>query len=162
MNVGRDRLAHRRPSIVGLRVRETQADIVDLDSFVSQHYKAKEPRLADPGRVKRRTLQRKEEQEPAMELDTGLGMMALKPLDMDFDDGQERRIVRKRELAGRFFDENLSSQRGRLMSVLSIGFSRVDVSLCVILYLLSTVSIFALYVFMSNRLRLKRAKVGLL
>lgn len=147
---------------MGLRLRETQEDIVDLDSFVSQHYKAKEPRLAAPSRVKRRTLQRKEEQDPAAELDGGLAMVVLQPLDLDFDDGQERRAMRKRELAGRFFDDDRSNQRGRLISVLSIGFSRVDVSLCVILYFLSTVSILALYVFMSNRLRLKRAKVGLL
>lgn len=170
MNLGQGRRqARRRPSIVGMRMREMQEDIVDLDSFVNQHYKAKALRLAAPSRVKQRTLQRKEEQEPGpvfgldMELDTGLGMVRLQPVDTDFDidRGHQRKRLQKRELAGQFFDENRLSQRGRLMSMLSIGFSKVDISLCIILYFVSTVCLLGMYFFMSNRLRLKRAKVVL-
>lgn len=168
MNLGQGRRqARRRPSIVGMRMREMQEDIVDLDSFVNQHFKAKALRLAAPSRVKQRTLQRKEEQEPGpvfglgMELDAGLGMVGLQPVDADFDGGHQRKRLQKRELAGQFFDENRLSQRGRLMSMLSIGFSKVDISLCIILYLVSTVCLLGMYFFMSNRLRLKRAKVVL-
>lgn len=170
MNLGQGRWqARRRPSIVGMRMREMQEDIVDLDSFVNQHYKAKALRLAAPSRVKQRTLQRKEEQEPGpvfglgMELDAGFGMVGLQPVDTDFDidGGHQRKRLQKRELAGQFFDEDRLSQRGRLMSVLSIGFSKVDISLCIILYFVSTVCLLGMYLFMSNRLRLKRAKVVL-
>lgn len=170
MEVGRGRRqAHSRPSIVGMRMREQQEDIVDLDSFVNQHYKAKALRVAASSRVKQRTLQRKEEQEPGpvfglgMELDTGLGMVGLQPLeDFELDVGQQRKRLQKRELTGRYFvEEEELSQRGRWMSVLSIGFSKVDISLCVILYFLSSMCLLAMYLFFKSRLRLRRAKVAL-
>ncbi|KAM9358276.1 sulfhydryl oxidase 1 [Symphorus nematophorus] len=170
MEVGRGRRqAHGRPSIVGMKMREPQEDIVDLDSFVNQHYKAKALRLAASSRVKQRTLQRKEEQEPGpvfglgMELDTGLGMVGLQPIDADFElDMAQQRKRLKRELTGQYFSEEAElSHRGRWMSVLSIGFSKVDISLCVILYFLSSMCLLAMYLFFKNRLRLRRAKVAL-
>lgn len=168
MELGRGRRqAHRKPSIVGMRMREPPEDIVDLDSFVNQHYKAKALRVAASSRVKQRTLQRKEEQEPGpvfglgMELDAGLGMVGLQPVEADFelDVGQRRK---KRELTGRYFAEEAElSHRGRWMSVLSIGFSKVDISLCVILYFMSSMCLLAMYLFFKNRLRLRRGKVAL-
>ncbi|XP_059196889.1 sulfhydryl oxidase 1 [Centropristis striata] len=162
------RLSNRKPSIVGMRMRELQEDIVDLDSFVNQHYKAKA--LAASSRVKRRTLQRKEEQEPGpvfglgMELDAGLGMVGLQPMEADFelDVGRQKKRLQKRELAGQYFVEEAELRHtGRWMSVLSIGFSKVDISLCVILYFLSSMCLLAMYLFFKNRLRLRRAKVAL-
>ncbi|XP_033477827.1 sulfhydryl oxidase 1 [Epinephelus lanceolatus] len=171
MEVGRGRRQpHRKPSIVGMRMRELQEDIVDLDSFVNQHYKAKALRVAASSRVKQRTLQRKEEQEPGpvfglgMELDAGLGMVGLQPMEADFDMDVERqrKQLQKRELSGQYFIEEAElSRRGRWMSVLSIGFSKVDISLCVILYFLSSMCLLAMYLFFKNRLRLRRAKVSL-
>ncbi|XP_038571829.1 sulfhydryl oxidase 1 [Micropterus salmoides] len=171
MEVGRGRRqAHRKPSIVGMRMRELQEDIVDLDSFVNEHYKAKALRVAASSRVKRRTLQRKVEQEPGpvfglgIELDAGLGMVGLQPIEPDFelDVGQQRKRLQKRELTGQYFVEEAElNHRGRWMSVLSIGFSKVDISLCVILYSLSAMCLLAMYLFFKNRLRLRRAKVAL-
>lgn len=171
MDVGRGRRQARgKPSIVGMRMRELQEDIVDLDSFVNQHYKAKALRVAASSRVKQRTLQRKEEQEPGpvfglgMELDAGLGMVGLQPVEADFelDVGRQRKWLQKRELTGQYFAEDADmSHRGRWMSVLSIGFSKVDISLCVILYFLSSMCLMAMYLFFKNRLRLRRAKVAL-
>ncbi|KAM6938561.1 sulfhydryl oxidase 1 [Lycodopsis pacificus] len=164
MEVGRGRWqAHRKPSIVGLRMRE---DIVDLDSFVNQHYKAKALQVAASSRVKRRTLQRKEEQDPGpvfglgMDLDAGLGMVGLQPVEADFevDVGQQRK---KRELAGQRFVETELSHGGRLMSVLSIGFSKVDISLCVILYFLSSMSLLFMCLCFKKRLRPRRGKLSL-
>lgn len=169
MYIGRGRWrAHRKPSIVGMRMRDAQEDIVDLDSFVNQHYKAKALRVAASSRVKQRTLQRKEEQEPGplfrlgMELDTGLGMVGLQPMEADFelDVGQQGKLLQKRELTGQFFGEGLN-HRGRWMSVLSIGFSKVDISLCVILYILSSMCLLAMYLFFKNRFRLRRGKAVL-
>uniref|UniRef100_A0A3Q1AXJ7 Sulfhydryl oxidase n=2 Tax=Amphiprion ocellaris TaxID=80972 RepID=A0A3Q1AXJ7_AMPOC len=164
------RLVHRKPSIVGMRMREQQEDIVDLDSFVNQHYRAKALRLAASSRVKQRSLQRQQEQEQeprsafelGMELDGGLGMVGLQPLEADpeLDVGRQRKRLQKRELSGRFLDGELN-HRGRWMSVLSIGFSKLDISLCVILYFLSSMCLLAMYLFFKNRLRLRRAKVAL-
>ncbi|XP_035504014.2 sulfhydryl oxidase 1 [Scophthalmus maximus] len=169
MEVGRNRQqAHRRPSIVGMRMRDTQEDIVDLDSFVNQHYKAKALQVAASSRVKQRTLQRKEEQEPGpvfglgMELDAGLGMLGLQPMEADFElDMEQKRVwLQKRELTGQYFGEEVSN-RGRWMSVLSIGFSKVDISLCVILYFLSSMCLLAMYLFFKNRFRLRRVKISM-
>ncbi|XP_035032856.2 sulfhydryl oxidase 1 [Hippoglossus stenolepis] len=164
----RQQQARQKPSIVGMRMRDTQEDIVDLDSFVNQHYKAKALLLAASSRVKQRTLQRKEEQEPGpvfglgMELDAGLGMVGLQPLESDFDldVGQKRKWQQKRELTGQYFGEE-SSRKGHWMSMLSIGFSKVDISLCVILYFLSSMCLLAMYLFFKNRFRLRRVKISL-
>lgn len=169
MGVGRSRRqAHRRPSIVGMRMRDAQEDIVDLDSFVNQHYKAKALQLAASSRIKQRTLQRKEEQEPGpmfglgMELDAGLGMVGLQPMEADFElgPGRQRKRLQKRELTGQYFGEE-SSHRGGWVSMLSIGFSKVDISLCVILYFLSSMCLLTMYLFFKNRLRLRAAKISL-
>ncbi|KAI3368269.1 hypothetical protein L3Q82_007987 [Scortum barcoo] len=138
MEVGRGLgQVRRKPSIVGMKMRELQEDIVDLDSFVNQHYKVKALRLSTSSRVKQRTLQRKVEQEPGsvfglgMELDAGLGMVGLQPIkaDLELEEGQQRKRVLKRELTGRYLvEESELRQSGRWMSLLSIGFSKVDVS----------------------------------
>ncbi|TWW57919.1 Sulfhydryl oxidase 1 [Takifugu flavidus] len=159
----------RRPSIVGMRMREQREDIVDLDSFVNQHYKAKAMQLAASSRVKQRTLQRKEEPEPGpvfglgMELDAGFGMVGLQPLEaeLDQDTQQQTKQRPKRELVGRYLTEEEWSHKRQWMSALSIGFSRVDISLCVILYFLSCVCLLVMYLFFKSRLRLRKAKIAL-
>ncbi|XP_037325039.2 sulfhydryl oxidase 1 [Pungitius pungitius] len=166
--VGRGRRqVHRKPRIVGLRIPEVPEDIVDLDSFVNQHYKAKALQGAAATRVKQRSLQRKEERAPGPvfglgpDLDAGLGMVGLQPLEADFelDAGQRGTRLQKRELTGRRFAGE--AELTRWVSVLSIGFSKVDISLCVILYFLSSMCLLAMYLFFKNRLRLRRGKVAL-
>lgn len=166
----RRRQAYRKPSIVGMKMRDLQEDIVDLDSFVNQQYKARVLQLAASSRVKQRSLQRKEEQDSgpvfglSMELDAGLGMVGLQPLKPDFglDIGQQRKRLQKRELAGQYLsEENNWGDRGHWLSVLSIGFSKGDISLCIILYFLSSMCLLAMYIFFKNRLRLRRFKVAL-
>lgn len=169
MDEGRPQ-ARRRPSIVGMRMREKREDIVDLDSFVNQHYKAKALQLAASSHIKQRTLQRKEEPEPGpvfglgMELDAGFGMVGLQPLEEDFDlDFQQQAKQRqKRELVGQYLSEEAEwSRKRQWMSALRIGFTRVDVSLCVILYFLSSVCLLAMYLFFKSRIRVRRAKIAL-
>ncbi|XP_061594251.1 sulfhydryl oxidase 1 [Cololabis saira] len=164
------RQAHRKPTIVGMRMRELQEDIVDLDSFVNQHFKAKALQLAASSRVKQRTLQREVEQEPrpafslGMELDAGLGMVGLQPMkeNLELDVGQQRKRLLKRELARQYFGgEPELSHKGRWMSMLSIGFSKLDISLCVMLYFLSSMCLLAMYLFFKNRLRVRRIKIAL-
>ncbi|XP_035769044.1 sulfhydryl oxidase 1 [Neolamprologus brichardi] len=160
--------ARRRPSFVRMR-RDPQEDIVDLDSFVNQHYKAKALQMATSTRVKRRSLQRKEEQEPGpvfglgMELGAGLGMVGLEPMDagFDLDFARPRKRLQKRDVAGLYFGQEAELRhKGRLMSVLSIGFSKVDISLCVFLYFLSSLCLLLMYLFFKNRLRRRRPKIS--
>lgn len=134
-----------KPRIVGLKLRERQEDIVDLDSFVSKHYKAKALQAAAmSGVVRRRSLQKKEDAE-----------------DLQFEGGW--RV--KRDLGSQ--EENLwiepypRPQSKRWMSLLSVGFSRLDVSLCVLLYLLSTMCLLAMYLYFKLRIKLRRGKLSL-
>ncbi|XP_034568079.1 sulfhydryl oxidase 1 [Notolabrus celidotus] len=165
MNEGLGRRRTGKPSIVGMRMRELPQDIVDLDSFVNQHYKVTALEMA-AARVKQRSLQRKEEQEPRLvfrlgiELDAGVGMVGLQPIDANF---KQRKQLQKRELTGRYFEEEAEfNQKGHwMMSVFSIGFSKLDISLCVILYFLSCMCLLAMYLYFKNCLRLRRVKVAL-
>ncbi|KAM4739450.1 sulfhydryl oxidase 1 [Anableps anableps] len=162
--------SHRIPSIIGMRLRQQKEDIVDLDSFVNQHFRAKALQLAASNRIKQRTLQTKVEQEPrpafslGMELDAGLGMVGLQPMDADLELNliHQGKRLKKRELAGQYFrGEAELDRRGHWISVLSIGFSNVDISLCVILYALSFMCLLSMYVFFRNHLRRRRVKVAL-
>lgn len=166
MRFGKQQRSPGLPSIIGMRFREKRDDIVDLDSFVNQHFKDKALQLAASSRVKQRTLQTKVEQEPrpafglSMELDTALGMMGFQPVDADLEvKGRQRQ---KRELAGQYFGrETKLTHKGRWMSALSIGFSNVDVSLCVFLYFLSAMCLLLMYLFFKNRLKRRRVKIAL-
>ncbi|XP_008406134.1 sulfhydryl oxidase 1 [Poecilia reticulata] len=162
--------AHRIPSIIGMRLHPRREDIVDLDSFVNQHFKAKALQLAASSLVKQRTLQTKVEQEPrpafnlGMELDAGLGMVGLQPVD-DFNELNsihQGKGLKKRELAGQYFRREAEfDHRGHWMSVITIGFSNLDISLCVILYTLSFTCLLAMCVFFRNHLRRRRFKFAL-
>ncbi|KAM9797699.1 sulfhydryl oxidase 1 [Syngnathus typhle] len=156
------RMDIRRPSIVGMKVRDAQEDIVDLDSLVNQHYKAKAVQVATSSRVKQRTLQRNREERdsgPVFGLGGKLSMTGPES-DLGSDDGTR---MKKRELSARRLidDGGGLTRRGRWMSMLSIGFSKVDVSLCVILYFLSSMCLLAMYLFFKTRLRSRRSKVSL-
>lgn len=153
------------PSIIGMRFREKRDDIVDLDSFVNQHFKDKALQLAASSRVKQRTLQTKAEQEPrpafglSMDLDTALGMVGLQPVDVDLQGKGKRR--QKRGLAGQYFRrETEMTHKGRWMSALSIGFSNLDISLCIVLYSLSAMSLLLMYHYFKNRLKRRPAKIA--
>ncbi|XP_017540589.1 sulfhydryl oxidase 1 isoform X1 [Pygocentrus nattereri] len=129
----------RRPAIVGLKLRQTQEDIVDLDLFVNQHYKAKALRA--------------------------LSAMA----EQQQEDAEERRPDSVRRMKRELFDQQEAllmepyphPQGKRWMSLLSVGFSRLDVSLCVLFYLLSTLCLTAMYLYFKLKWRLRRAKVAL-
>ncbi|XP_054910132.1 sulfhydryl oxidase 1 [Poeciliopsis prolifica] len=162
--------AHRIPSIIGMRLRPRKEDIVDLDSFVNQHFKAKALQLAASSLVKQRTLQTKVEQEPrpafslGMELDAGLGMLGLQPIDefREMNSFHQGKGLKKRELAGQYFRREAElNHRGHWMSVISVDFSNLDISLCVILYALSFTCLLAMCVFFRNRLVRRRFKFAL-
>ncbi|XP_077572956.1 sulfhydryl oxidase 1 [Stigmatopora nigra] len=132
----------RRPSIVGMKPREVREDIVDLDSAANRSYKAKSVQVATSSRVKRRALQRNRE-----ERDSKLGVVLM-----------ERNVASDEHGV----PDGAGSGRGtRWMSMLSIGFSKADVSLCVILYFMSSMCLIVMYIFFKTRLRPRRGKVSL-
>uniref|UniRef100_A0A3Q2XCR3 Sulfhydryl oxidase n=2 Tax=Hippocampus comes TaxID=109280 RepID=A0A3Q2XCR3_HIPCM len=166
IKLGSDRQHNvRRPSIVGMKVRDVQEDIVDLDLFANQHYKAQAMQVATSSRVKQRTLQRNREKRDSgpvfglrMEPDAGLGVAAL---ESDFGSDEGTRVLKRELSAQRLGEDGGPGRRGRWMSMLSIGFSKVDVSLCVILYFMSSMCLLVMYLFFKTRLRLRRPKASL-
>ncbi|NXJ77179.1 QSOX1 oxidase, partial [Trogon melanurus] len=132
----------RRPSIVRLnpKLREAGEDIVDLDSFSEQHFKSQALRAAAS---RRRRLSKRDT--IALPRDTGVG--------------RERRrapgvLVREEEETGE------GMQRSPWLRVLGLGFSRLDVSLCVALYFLSSMCLLGMYTFFRLRTRARKGRHG--
>jgi len=130
----------RRPSIVRLnpKLREVDEDIVDLDSFSEQHFKSQALRAA-AGR--RRRLSKRDT--IALPQDAGVG--------------RERRrapgvLVREEEEAGE------GVRRSPWLRVLGLGFSRLDISLCIVLYFLSSMCLLGMYTFFRLRTRARKGR----
>ncbi|XP_034162637.2 sulfhydryl oxidase 1 [Pangasianodon hypophthalmus] len=126
----------RKPSIVGLRLRQFREDIVDLDSFIVQHYKAKAP-------LKRQDT---EDEQHVRRTKRDLAAQEVEGLALEMEAEPE---------------PYGHSRSTRWMFVLSVGFSRLDVSLCVTLYLLSTLCIVAMCLYFRVKRRQRRTKVAL-
>ncbi|XP_069719181.1 sulfhydryl oxidase 1 [Phaenicophaeus curvirostris] len=129
----------RRPSIVrrNSKLREVGEDIVDLDSFSEQHFKSQALRAA-AGR--RRRLSKRDT--IALPQDAGVG--------------RERRwapgvLVR---------EEEEGVQRSPWLRVLGLGFSRLDISLCIALYFLSSMCLLGMYTFFRLRTRARKGRSG--
>lgn len=131
----------RRPSIVRLnpKLRAVGEDIVDLDSFSEQHFKSQALRAA-AGR--RRRLSKRD-------------TIAL-PRDARM--GRERRrapiVLVQEEEAGE------GVRRSPWLRVLGLGFSRLDISLCVALYFLSSMCLLGMYTFFRLRTRARKGRPG--
>ncbi|NXX21249.1 QSOX1 oxidase, partial [Podargus strigoides] len=132
----------RRPSIVRLnpKLRELGEDIVDLDSFSEQHFKSQALRAA-AGR--RRRLSKRD----------------TIALPRDARVGRERRRApgvlvqeEKEEVAGE------GVRRSPWLRVLGLGFSRLDISLCVALYFLSSMCLLGMYTFFRLRTRARKGR----
>ncbi|XP_062855542.1 sulfhydryl oxidase 1 [Trichomycterus rosablanca] len=110
-------------------------DIVDLDSSIGHFYKAWSGRRRQDG-----------------EDDQLLGARrAKRDLGAQEVEGE----------AGLAMNVEAASPRSRWMLVLSVGFSRLDVSLCVMFYLLSTFCVLAMCLYFRVKRRLRWAKVAL-
>ncbi|TRY83594.1 hypothetical protein DNTS_033710 [Danionella cerebrum] len=128
-----------------MQVKQIQEDIVDLDVFVSQNYKAKALRAASmSGVVGRRSLKRKEDVEDLQPVQGWRG---------------KRDLINQEESFA--IEPYPRSSSKRWMSLLSVGFSRLDVSLCVLLYFLSSMCLLAMYLYFKLRIKLRPTKVYL-
>ncbi|NXE22123.1 QSOX1 oxidase, partial [Ardeotis kori] len=131
----------RRPSIVRLnpKLREVGEDIVDLDSFSEQHFKSQALRAA-AGR--RRRLSKRD----------------TIALPRDAKVARERRrapgVLVREEEAGE------GVRRSPWLRVLGLGFSRLDISLCIALYFLSSMCLLGMYTFFRLRTRARKGRLG--
>lgn len=129
----------RRPSIVrrNPRLREAGEDIVDLDSFSEQHFKSKALRAAG----RRRRLSKRD------------------TIPLHQDAGWERlRAPETREEEEE--EEGGGLRRSPWLRVLGLGFSRLDVSLCIALYFLSSMCLLGMYMFFRLRTRARKGRPG--
>ncbi|NXX95188.1 QSOX1 oxidase, partial [Centropus bengalensis] len=126
----------RRPSIVRLnpKLREVGEDIVDLDSFSEQHFKSQALRAA-AGR--RRRLSKRD----TIALPQGAGVPR----------GAPAVLVREEEA-----EEGV--RRSPWLRVLGLGFSRLDISLCIALYFLSSMCLLGMYTFFRLRTRARKGR----
>lgn len=132
----------RRPSIVRLnpKLREAGEDIVDLDSFSEQHFKSQALRAA-AGR--RRRISKRD----------------TIALPRDARVGRERR---RASVLVREDEEEVGDgvRRSPWLKVLGLGFSRLDISLCVALYFLSSMCLLGMYTFFRLRTRARKGRPG--
>ncbi|NXI42895.1 QSOX1 oxidase, partial [Galbula dea] len=130
----------RHPSIVRLnpKLREVGEDIVDLDSFSEQHFKSQALRAA-AGR--RRRLSKRDT--IALPRDAGMGRERQRALG-----------VLLQEEAGE------GMRKSPWLRVLGLGFSRLDISLCVALYFLSSMCLLGMYTFFRLRTRARKGCSG--
>ncbi|NXH10010.1 QSOX1 oxidase, partial [Bucco capensis] len=129
----------RRPSIVRLnpKLREMGEDIVDLDSFSEQHFKSQALRAA-AGR--RRRLNKRDT--IALPQDAGVGREHWRAPSV---------LLREKEARE-------GMQRSPWLRVLGLGFSRLDISLCVALYFLSSMCLLGMYTFFRLRTRTRKGR----
>ncbi|MBN3282060.1 QSOX1 oxidase, partial [Polyodon spathula] len=135
-----------KPSIISVKQREMEEDIVDLDSFIDQRYRSKA--LS----AHRSSIQKREDKHRPLQI---------QPEDSEAGDYvvvQSR--LRKRGLRYVVAREE-PLQKQHWLSILSVGFSRLDISLCVLLYFLSSMCLLGMYLFLKMRLCMPRGKLAL-
>ncbi|XP_042641046.1 sulfhydryl oxidase 1 [Tyto alba] len=133
----------RRPSIVRLNPnpREAGEDIVDLDSFSEQHFKSQALRAA-AGR--RRRLSKRDT--IALPREAGAGR----------EHGRAPAALLREEEEE---EAGEGVRRSPWLRVLGLGFSRLDVSLCVALYFLSSMCLLGMYTFFRLRTRARKGRL---
>ncbi|XP_015666756.1 sulfhydryl oxidase 1 [Protobothrops mucrosquamatus] len=143
-----------KPSIVKMstKAKEMVEDIVDLDTFSEQHFKSKALKMARQISDRERRTKR----------DTRLFLMENEGhRSLDYI----RESLRHKNLGAKQFSgiqvEKENTLRGKQwIYILGMGFSRLDVSLCVVLYLLSSVCLLGMYTFFRMRMGYRKARLG--
>lgn len=148
------------PSIVKMstETKEPEEDIVDLDTFSEQHYRSKALKAAGQGNSR---LQRSRRE---------IGMVLIEDEDLqalDYDAAWERprhKGLGDQQLIGAMKEgekeEGLSLRRSQWFHILGVGFSQLDVSLCIVLYFLSSMCLLGMYTFFRMRMRYRKGRPG--
>ncbi|XP_026559083.1 sulfhydryl oxidase 1 [Pseudonaja textilis] len=143
-----------KPSIVKMstKAKEMVEDIVDLDTFSEQHFKSKALKLARQSSIRERRTKR----------DTRLFLMENEgrhSLDYIRESLRHKNLGAKR-FSGIQVEKENTLRKNRWIYILGMGFSRLDVSLCVLLYLLSSVCLLGMYTFFRMRMSYRKARLG--
>ncbi|XP_066481980.1 sulfhydryl oxidase 1 [Tiliqua scincoides] len=150
----------RRPSIIKMstKTKELEEDIVDLDIFSEQHYRSKALKVAGQANSRLRRNRR----EIGMVLMEDEGLQAF-----DYDAAWEHLRHKEfgtQQLIGAMKEgekENvLSLRRNQWFHILGVGFSQLDVSLCIALYFLSSMCLLGMYTFFRMRMRYRKGHPG--
>ncbi|XP_034634897.1 sulfhydryl oxidase 1 [Trachemys scripta elegans] len=143
----------RKPSIVRMnpKMQELEEDIVDLDSFSELHYKSKALKAAAN---KGRRLSKR---------DT-IPLLLADDSHQAFDYAAVWERLRRQGLGSKQLigaleeDEGDTLRRSHWFRMLGVGFSRLDVSLCIILYFLSSMCLLGMYTFFRMRTRHRKGR----
>eukprot|EP00062_Callorhinchus_milii_P010734 gi/632955954/ref/XP_007893719.1/ PREDICTED: sulfhydryl oxidase 1 [Callorhinchus milii] len=134
----------RRSIILGKhKHRAQEEDIVDLDNFVGQQYKSSALRAT----VREETGLAEEHKRR--------GQLHLQSVDdseaIDYVAVQER--VRKRDIRGDYFEGEDEPKSRQWLLKFGTGFSSMDISLCILLYLLTSICLLGMYLYFKKRIR---------
>uniref|UniRef100_A0A8C4WCA4 Sulfhydryl oxidase n=1 Tax=Gopherus evgoodei TaxID=1825980 RepID=A0A8C4WCA4_9SAUR len=149
-------LGPRKPSIVRMnpKMQKLEEDIVDLDSFSELHYKSKALKAAVANKGRRLSKR-----------DT-IPMLLLDGSHEAFDYAAAWERLRQRGLGSKQLigaleeDKGDALRRNHWFRMLGVGFSRLDVSLCIILYFLSSMCLLGMYTFFRMRTRHRKGHPG--
>ncbi|KAH1166435.1 hypothetical protein KIL84_015607 [Mauremys mutica] len=149
-------LGPRKPSIVRMnpKMQELEEDIVDLDSFSELHYKSKALKAAAANKGRRLSKR-----------DT-IPLLLADDSHEAFDYAAAWERLRRRGLGSKQLigaleeDEGDALRRNHWFRMLGVGFSRLDVSLCIILYFLSSMCLLGMYTFFRMRTRHRKGRPG--
>lgn len=129
---------------------------MDLDSFSELHYKSKALKAAAVAANKRWRLSKR---------DT-IPLLLADDSHQDFDYAAAWERLRRRgrgskQLIGALEeDEGDALRRNHWFRMLGVGFSRLDLSLCIVLYFLSSMCLLGMYTFFRMRTRLRKGRPG--
>ncbi|KAM9129104.1 sulfhydryl oxidase 1 [Pangshura tecta] len=149
-------LGPRKPSIIRMnpKMQELEEDIVDLDSFSELHYKSKALKAAAANKGRRLSKR-----------DT-IPLLLVDDSHEAFDYAAAWERLRRRGLGSKQLigaleeDEGDALRRNHWFRMLGVGFSRLDVSLCIILYFLSSMCLLGMYTFFRMRMRHRKGRPG--
>ncbi|KAH0618270.1 hypothetical protein JD844_017308, partial [Phrynosoma platyrhinos] len=145
-----------KPSIVKMstKTKDLEEDIVDLDTFNEQHYKSKALKMAgQPGNRHRRSKRE-------------VGLVRMEEESFNVDAAWERLKHKSwggQQLIGAMEEEiekenGVALRRNQWFHILGVGFSQLDVSLCIILYFLSSMCLLGMYTFFRMRMRYRKGR----
>ncbi|KAM5147761.1 sulfhydryl oxidase 1 [Mantella aurantiaca] len=136
-----------RPTIIKKKAntdlkKDGEEKILDLDAYENQYFQG-------------RTLQDSNSKHHKRALHPKI---LLDPDDAEFNEKAVRERLFKRGidtkyLIGVMVNEGDSDWKGRWVKMLEVGFSRLDISLCIILYFLTSMGLLAMYLYLNVRSR---------
>ncbi|XP_043941680.1 sulfhydryl oxidase 1 [Protopterus annectens] len=144
-----------KASIIKGKMKISEEDIVDLDTFVEQHYKSQALQAAAAAVAmaevtKKKSLTKRDEKRKPLQLQLEEDEI------IDYVGIHER--LKKRGVGGKYLVEEESPKKQYWKRVLGKGFSRLDLSLCALLYFVSSVFLLVLFLFFRMRRRCRRVR----